>query len=160
TPAALALSTSPPYATVVVSGSTPTLYYSAHAGSVTVDVNDTTDAGPLTVDFPDTFGSNPAPGSATSHTYTWTGSDADSGPKTVDLTDAGADAKSHDFILTRDTAPPTGQTVSLSGGPNYSTLFVPLVLANGTDSGAGVDTSSGVVERASAPLTAGTCGSF
>src|SRR2546428_6522456 len=37
---------------------------------------------------------------------------------------------------------------------------VPLSLDNGTDSGSGIDTASGVVERASAALTAGSCGSF
>ena len=160
TPSTLTLSTTPPYAYVLVSGSTPTLYYSAHAGSVTVDVGDTTDTPPLTVDFPNAFGVDPAPGTATSHTYTWTAGDTDTGAKTVDLTDAGADAKSHDFILARDVAPPTGQSVALAGGPNFVTAFVPLTLTNGTDVGVGIDGSSGVVERDSAPLAAGTCGAF
>ncbi|MGE5274572.1 MAG: chitobiase/beta-hexosaminidase C-terminal domain-containing protein [Verrucomicrobiota bacterium] len=163
TPSPLTLSTTPPYAHVLVSGATPTLYYSAHAGSVTVDVGDTTDSSPLTVDFPSVFGDDPAPGTATSHTYLWTAGGSDTGPKTVFLTDADSptpDAKSHDFILVRDVAPPTGQSVALAGGPNFVTAFVPLTLTNGTDAGAGVDASSGVVERDSAPLAAGTCGSF
>jgi len=158
TSAALTLSTTPPYA--YVKTSPLTLYYSAHNGSVTVDANDTTDNGPMTVDFPDVFGDDPAPATSTTHTYTWTSSDIDSGSKQVTLSDLDGTGSPHSFTVTRDTAPPTGQTVSLSGGPNYSTAFVPLVLANGTDAGAGVDTSSGVVERASATLTSGTCGSF
>ena len=94
TPAALTLSTSGPYA-YVLSGSTPTLFYSAHTGSVTVDVNDTTDAAPLTVDYPSVFGDDPVAGTATSHTYNWTSSDSDSGAKLVNLTDTGADSRSH-----------------------------------------------------------------
>jgi len=150
--------------TFVTSGSTPNLYYSASAGSVTVDVNDTTDTAPLTVDFPDLFGDDPAPGSSTSHVYSWTSGDTDSGTKTVAVTDAGADSKSHDFVVTRDTTGPTGQTVTLSGGPNYATLFVPLVFNTGSDSESGVsssfDPTVDQVQRASAPLTAGTCGTF
>src|SRR5207245_2090135 len=54
----------------------------------------------------------------------------------------------------------SGQSVSLSGGPYYTTLSVPLSLGNGSDSGSGIDASSGIVERASATLSAGSCGSF
>src|SRR5205823_8766334 len=59
-----------------------------------------------------------------------------------------------------DTTAPTGQSAALSGGPWYTALSVPLTLANGTDGEAGLDTSSGVVERDSAPLVAGNCDSF
>jgi hypothetical protein len=167
TPQALILSTTPPYAYVFVSapGAPPTLYYSAHAGNVTVDVADTTNASPLTVDFPDVFGADGASGTSTSHTYAWTASDIDCcGAYTVNLTDAGADAKSHSFNLVRDVTAPTGQSVALNGGPNFVTAFVPLTFTQGTDgppsTSAGVDGASGVVERDSAPLSGGTCGSF
>ena len=55
---------------------------------------------------------------------------------------------------------PTGQSAALVGGPSYSTLSVPLSLNNGSDSQSGVDSSSGVVERASATLAGGSCGTF
>lgn len=161
TPAALTLSTSGPYA-YVASGSTPTLFYSAHSGSLTVTVNDTPGSPPLTVDFPPVFGDDPAPATVAAHTYNWTSSGSDSGAKQVDLTDAALAIASHTFNVTPDTVPPTGQTVALSGGPTYSTLFVPLTLVNGTDNlgGSGLDPLSGVVQRASAPLTTGNCGTF
>src|SRR5439155_19547651 len=54
----------------------------------------------------------------------------------------------------------TAQGVDLAGGPWYTALSVPLTLAGGSDTGAGVDAASGVVERDSAPLTGGTCGAF
>src|SRR5262249_59146163 len=46
------------------------------------------------------------------------------------------------------------------GGPYYTTLSVPLTLANGSDSAAGINASSGVVQRASATLSNGACGTF
>src|SRR5262249_37141866 len=95
-------------------------------------------------------------------TYSWTFSTSASGAFDVTVHDSDPSSLTAvaAFTVVPDTTGPTGQTVTLSGGPNYSVLFVPLVLTNGSDSGAGLDTSSGVVERASAPLTGGTCGSF
>jgi hypothetical protein len=158
TSANLTLTTSPPYA--FVKASPLTLYYSAHSGSVTVDVNDTTDNGPLTVDFPDVFSDDPAPGPSTSHTYNWTASDTDSGSKQVTLSDLDGTGTPHSFTVTRDITPPTGMSVSPVGGPNYGSLSVPLTLNSGTDAGSGVNGSSGVVERDSVALTSGACGSF
>jgi hypothetical protein len=74
--------------------------------------------------------------------------------------DAVPDVGTATFSLTLDTTPPSGQTVALLGGPGYSTLSVPLVLGQGSDSGAGVDPASGTVLRASAPLAGGVCGTF
>ena len=59
-----------------------------------------------------------------------------------------------------DSTAPTGQSVALAGGPYYTTLSVPLTLANGSDAQSGVDATSGVVERDSAPLANGSCGTF
>src|SRR2546423_674942 len=64
------------------------------------------------------------------------------------------------FTVSPAPTAPSGQTVSLSGGPWYSSPSVPLVLANGSDSGAGVDPTSGIVLRAQATLTGGACGTF
>src|SRR5207302_3589234 len=62
--------------------------------------------------------------------------------------------------VTPDTTAPTGQTVALGGGTYYTTLSIPLTLGNGSDSGSGLDASSGIVERDSASLSGGSCGSF
>ena len=64
------------------------------------------------------------------------------------------------FTLTPDSTAPTGQTVSLSGGPWYATLSVPLTLGSGSDSDSGVNPTSGIVLRAQATLSSGTCGAF
>jgi chitobiase/beta-hexosaminidase-like protein len=158
TSANLTLTASPLYA--FVKSSPLTLYYSAHSGSVTVDVNDTTDNGPLTVDFPDVFADNPGAGPSTSHTYNWTASDTDSGSKQVTLSDLDGTGTPHSFTVTRDITAPTGMSVALVGGPNYGSLSIPLTLGTGTDAGSGVNGASGVVERDSVALTSGTCGSF
>src|SRR5207245_7968812 len=42
----------------------------------------------------------------------------------------------------------------------FTTLSVPLTLTNGSDAQSGIDSTSGVVERDSAPLAAGSCGTF
>src|SRR5207245_1098687 len=48
----------------------------------------------------------------------------------------------------------------LSGGPWYTSASLPMPLSNGTDSGSGVASASGIVAHVSAPLSAGTCGTF
>ena len=158
TSANLTLTASPLYA--FVKTSPLTLYYSAHSGSVTVDVNDTTDNGPLTVDFPDVFSDDPGAGTSTSHTYSWTASDTDSGSKQVTLSDLDGTGTPHSFTVTRDIAAPTGMSVALVGGPNYGSLSVPLTLNVGTDAASGVNGSSAVVERDAVALSSGACGSF
>jgi hypothetical protein len=143
-----------------VSGST--LYYAptgSNSGSFMVSAT-WSGSSIASVDFPAVFADDPAAGTTTSHTYSWTASATDSGSKTVTVINTGTPAKTGTpaFGVTPDKTAPTGQTVALSGGPGYSTLSVPLALGNGTDAGAGVDSSSGVVERASATLSNGTCG--
>src|SRR5207245_11155309 len=64
------------------------------------------------------------------------------------------------ITISADSTAPSGQSVDLPGGPYYTTLSVPVSLANGSDSGPGIDAASGIVERAEATLSNGTCGSF
>jgi hypothetical protein len=99
--------------------SIPTVYYNPSAGgSFTVTVTATTDAPPLTIDFPTVFGDDPAPGTATSHTYTWTSSATDSGTRTVIVAD-GDDTKSPKFAVTPDTPTVSNDApTELSGGEN------------------------------------------
>lgn len=142
-----------------VSGST--LYYApagSNSGSFTVTAK-WSGSTIASVDFPSVFSDDPAAGTAISHTYSWTASASESGSKTVTVT-TGTPVKTGTaaFVVTPDTTGPTGQTVALSGGPGYSTSSVPLILGNASDAGAGVDSSGGVLERASAPLTNGICG--
>jgi Chitobiase/beta-hexosaminidase C-terminal domain len=159
----LTLSESSPYEHV--SGST--LYYAptgTNSGSFTVTATASAGSGIASVAFPVVFGSDSLTDTTSpySQTYSWSSGASGSGSKTVTATDKStpADTGTAAFTVTADSTAPSGQTVALSGGPGYSTPSVPLVIVNGTDTGAGVDSSSGIVERASAALSNGTCGTF
>ena len=152
------------------SGSSVLYYDGSSDGSFTVD-DTIADAGsgPLQVTYPlvstsgwthgaETVSTGP---DYTSATYSWTSGSTDSpGDQTIVAEDQALQTSTATLTLTNDTTPPTGQTVALSGGPDYSTLSVPLTLVNGSDAGVGIDSASGVVERASATASGGSCGSF
>ncbi len=95
-----------------------------------------------------------------SATYTWDNTTTASGSQTVTATNGAGGTATGTFTVTKDVTAPTGQTVSLSGGPWYTTISVPLTLDWGSDSGSGLDNSSKVVERDSSPLAGGTCSGF
>ena len=97
----------------------------------------------------------------TSNTYTITTANTTApSAQPVNVFDGAGNSTVETVTFVRDTTAPTGQTVALSGGPYYTTLSVPLTLANGSDTGSGINTATGVVQRASATLSAGSCGSF
>jgi Chitobiase/beta-hexosaminidase C-terminal domain len=172
-------STSPTHALSVIGVSgktsfksgTSTLYYrGSGAGSFKVkDTISDAGAGPLQVTYPLVSTSGwthlaetvtTAPG-FTSSTYSWTaGSTTSPGPQSIVAEDKALQTSTATLTLTNDTTGPTGHSVGLSGGPTFSTLSVPLTLVKGTDAGAGVDGASGLVERASAAATSGSCGTF
>ena len=152
----VSLSESSPYA--VVSGTN--LYYSANSGTFTVTASDSSPSTISSVDFPSVFGDDPAAGAKKSHSYAWTSSATDSGSKSVTVTDSDTSTGTASFTVTPDTTAPTGQTVVLGGGPWFTSASVPLTIGAGTDAGAGVDGTRGVVERAAATLTNGSCGTF
>jgi hypothetical protein len=58
-----------------------------------------------------------------------------------------------------DTTPPSGGSISYTDG-YYSSLSVPITYTLGTDGGSGLNTATGKIQRASATLSAGVCGSF
>ncbi len=156
--------------TAFKSGSNTLYYLGSSAGSFKVkDTITDSGSGPLQVTYPlvSTSGwTHPAETvtaapSFTSSTYSWTaGSTTSPGAQSIIAEDKALQTATATLTLTNDTTGPTGQSVALSGGPNFSTLSVPLTLAKGTDAGAGVDGASGLVERAAAAATNGICGTF
>jgi hypothetical protein len=146
-----------------------TLYFKgASAGSFTVtDTIADVGSGPLQVTFPLvstsgwTHAAETVTSPFTSSDYSWTaGSTTSPGAQSIVGEDNALQTSTGTLTLTNDTTAPTGQSAALTGGPNFSTLSVPLTLTNGSDAGAGLDSASGVVERASATATNGSCGSF
>src|SRR5581483_741783 len=92
--------------------------------------------------------------------YAWSSSAAAPGTKTIVATNGAGATNSDTIAISADSTAPSGQTAALSGGPYYTTLSVPLTLANGTDAQSGIDSTSGIVERDSVALSNGTCGTF
>ncbi len=158
----LTVSESPASPNQHVSGAT--LYYNpqgGNAGSFTVDaVTSDLESGVEKVNFPAVTGmtgggddlTNPYQGS-----YSWTASTTGSGAKTVTARNNAALTSTANFTVTPDTTAPGSQTAALVGGPYYTSTSVGFTTGDGTDAGAGLNTSSRLVERASATLSNGAC---
>src|SRR6185369_2203094 len=95
-----------------------------------------------------------------SNTYTFT-TDSASAPatQTVVVTDALGNASNDAFDLVRDATPPSGGSVSYTDGYDADGT-VEVTTTNGSDTGAGVDGSSGVLERRTSTFSAGSCAGF
>src|SRR5207248_7559496 len=91
--------------------------------------------------------------------YTWTAATAASGAQTVTAYSNAGATSTATFTVAGDTAAPTANTPGVTAG-YHTTAFVSVGGLGGSDGGSGVDLASGVLERASATLTDGSCGSF
>ncbi len=151
---------------------TGTLYYNTAAGGTFRVDNAATDAGSgvASVTFPGLAATGFTHTAITdttspyqSNTYTWTTANTTSpGSQAVSAVDNAFNSSnpSPQLTLTRDVTAPSGQTLALVGGPYYTSTSVSLTAGDGSDAGAGLDTSSRLYERDSATLTNGSCGSF
>ena len=144
-----------------------TLFYKAGGagGSFDVTATGTTDAesGVNRVAFPVisgvTGGGNDAIAPYTT-TYSWNNATSATGAQNVvSVNNGGLSSANAPFTFTRDAAGPSGGSVSYTNGFT-STTSVTITTADGTDAGAGVDTTTRLIERDSATLTNGTCGTF
>jgi hypothetical protein len=143
-------------------GSGSTVFYrsAATSGSVRVTAAATAPSGIAGYAFP-ALGSGwtATPGATGVTTYSWSAASPGApGTKSVTATNnAGATSATAPFTLTADDAAPTGSALSYLSGSTTSTS-VSVALTTGTDSGSGIGT--GLLQRASATLTNGTCGSY
>jgi hypothetical protein len=62
-------------------------------------------------------------------------------------------------VTAADSTPPSGGSATYTNG-YFTTASVALTVADGTDSGTGINTSSRIVQRKSATLSAGSCGTY
>ncbi|HEY7603734.1 MAG TPA: FN3 associated domain-containing protein [Gaiellaceae bacterium] len=95
----------------------------------------------------------------TSPVYSWSSGAAAPGAKALTATSAAGGTATAPVTISGDSTAPSGQSVTLAGGPWFGGS-VSLTVAAGTDAGSGVDASRSVVERAGATLTNGACGVF
>jgi large repetitive protein len=90
--------------------------------------------------------------------YTFNSSASDpSEPNNVHgINGAGLSGPDTSFTVTQDSSVPTGMSASVAGG-YYTSASVAVTLANGSDTGSGLDASTGVVERDEVALSGGSC---
>jgi hypothetical protein len=92
------------------------------------------------------------------NTYSWSSAPAAPGTRNVTATNnAGLVSANAPFTMTADDTAPTAGTVTYADGATTSTS-VPVSFTTGTDAGSGI--ASRLLQRASAPLTGTTCGTF
>lgn len=102
-------------------------------------------------------------GATGSRTYSWSAPNPGVPAATQSVTatnNAGRQSSSAFTVaVTSDSTPPSGGSVSYTNGyttnPNVNVSFT-----KGTDTGSGLATASGVLQRSFAPLAGGSCGSF
>src|SRR5205814_7960013 len=119
------------------------------------------ESGVASIAFPDVFGSDSATatGATATQTYSWNAGATAFGTKSVTVTNAAGLTVGGPFTVTPDSTPPSGGSVVYGDGYT-ATEAVPLTLSPGTDAVAGVATTGAVLQRASATLANGSCGTF
>jgi hypothetical protein len=95
------------------------------------------------------------------NTYSWSsGSPATSNPTVSATNNAGSTSTGNPTItLTADTTAPSGGSVTYTDGYT-SGLSAAITLATGTDAGSGIATATTALQRKTAPLSSGTCGTY
>jgi hypothetical protein len=153
------------------SGSPYTLYYRGNAAGSFKLVDAVADAGsgPASATFPaiGTTGwthaaetvTTPSGGPYTSTAFGWTASPSNPGAYVVTGADKVGNTSTATVNFASDTAGPTGGSITYADG-YYRTTSVAITLSTGTDAGSGVNAASAQVQRASASLSAGACGTF
>ena len=150
-----------------------TVYYQGStAGSLTI-TNALTDSGsgPASSGYPALGGtstgftytggtvSTPAGGPYVSSTFSWTGSTTSSPTEVVTGTDNVGNTVTTTLTFVNDSTAPSGGSISYTNGYNNG-LPVSVSFTQGSDSGSGLNTTSGVLLRASATWSGGSCGTF
>ena len=144
------------------SGTGTTVYYRSNAasGAFTVTAASTdADSGIASFAFP-ALGTNwtSTPGALGVNTYSWTGAPAAPGTRNVTATNnASRTSTTTSFTMTADiTAPSAGSVTYVNGSTGGGTVSV--TFTTGTDGGSGLGTR--LLQRADAPLTGLTCGTY
>ena len=93
--------------------------------------------------------------------YSWTPNPTNPANQTLVGKDAALQSANQVVSFVSDTSLPTGMSASVTAG-YFTALSVPVTLANGSDTGSGVNAGSGMVERDETPLdnSDGTCDAF
>lgn len=139
--------------------STSVYYRSAAAASFTATASSSSSSGIASYAYPALgTGWSSTAGTLGVNTYSWTASPAAPGTKNVTATsNSGAVSASSPFTMVGDDTAPTAGSVSYVNGSTIGST-ASVSFTTGTDSGSGVGTR--LLQRASAPFTGITCGTF
>jgi len=147
------------------SGTGTAVYYrpGATSGGFQVTAGSTdTSVGISGYSFP-TFpaGWSSSPGATGVRNYSWSAINptAPSGAQTVTATNNAGAVASSSFTAVPDATPPSGGTITYTNGYSTATTLS-ATFTKGTDTGSGLNSASGIVERSTATLAAGVCGTF
>jgi Chitobiase/beta-hexosaminidase C-terminal domain len=142
------------------------VFYRPGAGSGGFQVNATsadTTAGVVGYAFPTLPGGwTPGAGTGGAQTYSWSEANptAPTGAQSVSATNNAGRSSASSFTVTPDSTAPTAGSLTYTNG--YSTgSTVSVTLVKGIDTGgAGVNSTSGILEVSTATLAGGACGAF
>jgi hypothetical protein len=109
--------------------------------------------------------STPAGGPYVSNVFSWSAATSSAPTETVTGADAAGNTTATALGFVNDSTAPAGGSVDATGlagsGSRYSTsTAVSVAFAKGTDTGSGLATSGTLLQRATATLTGGVCGSY
>ncbi|HEX8629218.1 MAG TPA: LamG domain-containing protein, partial [Catenuloplanes sp.] len=95
-------------------------------------------------------------------TYAWSSANptAPVGGQSVTTTNNASLTSTAGFTLTTDATAPSGGSISYAGGFTSTGSVAVTFTAGGSDTGSGVNPTGGLLQRQSAILTSGTCGTF
>ncbi len=143
-----------------------TVYYSpgAASGAITVTGSSTDSSSGIASYALPALGSGwtSTPGALGVNTYSYAAPNPTqpSGSQNVTATNnAGTQSAASAFTVVPDSTAPAGGTVAYTTG-YYISASVSVSFTPGTDAGSGVNTGSGLLQRAGASLSGGVCGSF
>ncbi|AGL17250.1 LamG-like jellyroll fold domain-containing protein [Actinoplanes sp. N902-109] len=103
--------------------------------------------------------STPAGGPYVSNAFTWSTGTTSAPTETVTAADVAGNTTATTLSFVDDSVAPAGGSISYTSG-FLSSPSVSVSWSAGTDSGSGMATASGQLQRASAPMTAGVCGTY
>ena len=146
------------------SGSSTLWFRPAGSGSFTLNATASDAQSGVEVSFPDVSATSGWTGStggtdttspySSPADYTWTAGATQLGSTTITATNGAGLSAADSLTISADSTAPTGQSAALTAGPWYTTLSVGVALDNGSDAESGIDPASGLLERATATLSA------
>jgi hypothetical protein len=140
------------------------IWINTATGTITLSPADTGDSGlkadPNAVKYCTGLGCDPSTGTTLSSPYQLSFStEQNTIVRYQSYDNAGSSSTVGEFIVKIDLTAPSGGSITYIDG-YYTSASVPITYDTGTDTNSGLNTASGKIQRSSATLSGGVCGSF